>query len=116
MHEVILHLPDVTYERLAEVAAAVHKPLEQWIIDVLTADAGGSAHATESHDTLAAALDILGFERLEPEKASRLSALLKIRKERPLTSEETSELQTLMDTANALELASLQRLTAAFGR
>ena len=65
---------------------------------------------------LAAALDILGFERLEPEKASRLSALLKIRKERPLTSEETSELQTLMDTANALELASLQRLTAAFGR
>jgi hypothetical protein len=32
---VILYLPDATYERLAEKAAAVHKPLEQWIIDVL---------------------------------------------------------------------------------
>ena len=116
MREVLLHLPDATYERLAEEAAAVHKPLEQWIIDVLTADPGASAQAAESHDMLAAALDILGFERLEPEKASRLSALLKIRKERPLTSEETSELQTLMDTANALELASLQRLAVALGQ
>jgi hypothetical protein len=116
VREILLHLPDATYERLAEAAAAVHKPLEQWIIDVLTADAGASAHAGEAHDMLAAALDALGFERLDPEKASRLSALLKIRKERPLTSEETAELQTLMDAANALELASLQRLAAALGR
>jgi len=65
---------------------------------------------------LAAAMDVLGFERLEPEKASRLSALLKSRKELPLESDEAAELQTLMDAANALELASLQRLTAAFGR
>ena len=116
MREVILHLPDTTYERLAEAAAAVHKPLEQWIIDVLTADPGASAHTAESHDMLAAVLDVLGFERLEAEKASRLSALLKSRKERPLTSAGAAELQTLMDTANALELTSLQRLAVALGR
>jgi hypothetical protein len=40
------------------------------------------------------ALDVLGFERLDPEKASRLSALLKSRKERPLASDEAAELQT----------------------
>jgi hypothetical protein len=116
VREVILHLPDATYERLAETAAAVHKPLEQWIIDVLTTDTGASAHTVESHDMLAAALDALGFERLEPEKASRLSALLKSRKERTLTGAETAELQTLMDAAHALELASLQCLAAALGR
>jgi hypothetical protein len=64
---------------------------------------------------LVAILDTLGFECLEPEKASRLSALLKSRKERPLTSNETAALQTLMDAANILELASLQRLTVALG-
>ena len=116
MREVILHLPDATYEQLAVEAAAVHKPLEQWIVDVLTTDAGGLAHPAESHEMLAAALDALGFERLEPEKASRLSTLLKSRKERPLSSDETAELQTLMATANALELASLQRLAATLGR
>jgi len=67
---VILHLPDATYQRLAEKAAAVHKPLEQWIIDVLIADTGASAHAAKSQDMLAAAMDALGFECLEPEKAS----------------------------------------------
>src|SRR5262245_54320109 len=107
VREILPHLPDATYEQLTE-AAAVHKLLGQWIIDVLTADAGASAHAAESHDMLAAALDILGFECLDPEKASRLSALLKSRTERPLTSDETAELQTLMDAANALALASLK--------
>jgi len=116
VHEVMLHLPDATYERLAGEAAAVHKPLEQWIVDILTADTGTSAHAAESHEVLAAALDALGFERLDQEKANRLSALLTSRKERPLSSDETAELQTLMAAANALELASLQRLAAALGR
>src|SRR5712691_6880683 len=81
VREVILHLPNATYEQLAEEAAAVHKPLEQWIVDVLTTDAGGVAHTVEPHEMLAAALDALGFERLEPEKASRLSTLLTSRKE-----------------------------------
>jgi hypothetical protein len=104
------------YARLAKEATAVHKSLEQWILDILTSDTGAPAHTVESHDMLAAALDALGFERLEPEKASRLSAFLKSRKERPLSSDEATELQTLMDAANALELASLQRLAAALGR
>lgn len=116
MREVLLHLPDTTYQRLAEKAAAVHKPLEQWIIDVLTVDAGGSVHVPESYDMLTAALDVLGFERLEPERASRLSTLLESRQEHSLSSDETAELQTLMAVANALELASLYRLTTAFGR
>lgn len=116
MREVILQLPDAMYERLAAEAVAVHKPLEQWIIDVLTADTGEAAATVASHDMLAAAMDALGFERLEPEKASRLSALLKSRKERALSRDETAELHILMDAANALELASLQRLAAALGR
>jgi hypothetical protein len=116
VHKVILHLPDATYERLAEAAAAVHKPLEQWLVDIVAATTRASAYPDESHDMLAAVLDVLGFERLEPEKASRLSVLLQSRQERPLTSDETAELQTLMDTANALELASLQRLAVALGR
>lgn len=116
MREVILHLPDATYERLAEAASAVHKPLEQWLIDLLAAATRASAYSDESHDMLAAAMDVLGFERLDLEKASRLSALLKSRKERPPTSDEAAELQTLMDTANALELSSLQRLAVALGR
>ena len=90
--------------------------MEQWIIDILTGGPGASAHAAKSHDMLAAALDVLGFERLDPEKASRLRALLKSRQECPLTSDEAAELQTLMDTANSLELASLQRLAVALGR
>ena len=42
--------------------------------------------------------------------------VLKSHKERPLTSDEAAELQTAVDTANALALASLQRLTVAFWR
>src|SRR5262245_7344352 len=116
VREVILHLPDATYERLPEKVEAFHKPLEQWIVDVLTADTGASAHAAESQDMLAAALNVLGFEHLDPEEASLLSAPLKNRHECPLTSDEAAELQTLMDTANDLELASLQRLSIALGR
>jgi hypothetical protein len=116
MREVILHLPDATYGRLAWEATAAHKALEQWIVDILTADAGASAYTAESHEMLAAALDALGFLRLTPEKTSRLSTLLKSRKERALSNDETAELQTLMAAANALELASLQRLAAALGR
>jgi hypothetical protein len=60
-------LADAMYERLAEEAAAVHKPLEQWIVDILTTDVGASAYAAESHEIPAAALDALGFQRLAPE-------------------------------------------------
>jgi hypothetical protein len=112
----MLHLPDATYERLIEAATAVHKSLEQWIVDVLTADTGTSAHPAASHEMLTAALDTPGFERLDPEKANRLSALLTSRKERPLSSNETAELQTLMAAANALELTNLYHLAAALGR
>jgi hypothetical protein len=85
MREVILHLPDTTYERLAGEAAAVDKPLEQWVVDILTTEVGTSAHAAEPHEMLAAALDALGFERLDLEKASRLCTLLRSRKERAVS-------------------------------
>ena len=109
-------MSDATHKQDTAEPAAVHKPLEPWIVDVLAADTGEAIHIAAFHDRLAAALDTLGFERLDPEKASRLSVLLKSRKEHPLTSDETAELQTLIATANALELASLQRLAAALGR
>jgi hypothetical protein len=109
-------LSDATHNQDTAEPAAVHKPLEQWIVDVLAADTGGATHIAASHDRLATALAALGFERLDPEKASRLSVLLKSHKEHPLSSDETDELQTLIATANALELASLQRLAAALGR
>jgi hypothetical protein len=115
VREVLLHLPDATYERLTGEAAAAHKPLEQWIVDILTADIGASAHVAESHEVLASALDALGFQCLAPEKASRLSALLKSGKGGALSNDETAELQTSMAEENALELASLQRLAAALG-
>lgn len=104
------------YDQLAAKTSAVHKPLEQWIVDVLAADTGGSTHTAESHDMLTAALDALGFERLDQEKANRLSTLLKSHKERALSSDESAELQTLLAAANALELASLQRLAVALRR
>lgn len=116
MREVILQLPDATYERLADAAATVQKPLEQWIIEVLTRNAGKAAYPAASHEMLAAALEVLGFERLAPEKADRLSALLQRRKERSLSGDETAELQTLMTEADTLEFASLERLAATLGR
>ena len=116
MREVLLHLSDVTYQRLAEAAAAVHKPLEQWIIDVLTTDSEDQPVRLNRTTRLRPRWMYWALSASSQRRPAGLSALLKIRKERPLTSEETSELQTLMDTANALELASLQRLTSAFGR
>jgi hypothetical protein len=38
MREVILHLPNAMYERLAGEAAAALKPLDQWIVDILMAE------------------------------------------------------------------------------
>jgi hypothetical protein len=116
MRQVVLHLPDTIYDRLAKEATASDKPLEQWIIDLLTADMTSVSRATESHEMLAAALDALGFQRLDPVKARRLSVLLTHRQERPLSDDETAELQTLMVEADALELVSLQRLAAALRR
>ena len=51
MREILPQLSDTTYQRLAEKAAAVHKPLEQWTIDVLTADPGASARAARLNRT-----------------------------------------------------------------
>lgn len=113
MHEVVLHLPDATYEQLATGATAVDTPLEQWILDILMTALGNAAQTTEAHAALTASLDALGFARLAPERASRLSVLLQAQKERPLIPEEQAELQTLMEAAQALEYASLQRLATA---
>ena len=71
---------------------------------------------TELPMLLSAALDALGFQRLAREKADRLSALLHIRKERPLSPDETAELNALMAEADTLELESLQNLAAALER
>ncbi|MGH7966344.1 MAG: hypothetical protein ACRERD_31715 [Candidatus Binatia bacterium] len=108
MKEVTLTLPDKTYERLVADAASAHKSPEQWIIDRLFT--GQSSYMAEPHILLAAAFDALGFKRLEPEKAQRLSELLYARKERLLSPHEVAELNTLMAEADALELESLQRL------
>jgi hypothetical protein len=105
--EVILHLPDQTYEWLKAEAASAHTSLEQWILDKLSTAPGSKASVAEPHVLLAAALDALGFKRLQPEKAQRLSELLAVRKVRSLSNGETGELNTLMAEANALELASL---------
>jgi hypothetical protein len=116
MKEIILHLPDKTYERIAAEAASAHKSPEQWILDRLFPEPSPSAPVAESHTLLAAALDALGFQRLEPEKAKRLSALLQVRKSRALSHDEAHELHALMSEADALEVESLQRLAAALGR
>lgn len=116
MKEIILHLPDTTYERIAAEASSAHKSPEQWILDRLFPEPSPSAPVAEPHMLLAAALDSLGFQRLEPEKAKRLSALLQVRKSRALSHDEAHELHALMSEADALELESLQRLAAALGR
>jgi hypothetical protein len=112
MKEVLLTLPEKTYEQLVADAASAHKSPEQWIMDRLFTEQDTRIAAAELHTLLAAALDALGFQRLEPEKAKRLSELLQVRKERPLSSDETAELNALMAEAEVLELASLQRLAA----
>jgi hypothetical protein len=116
MKEVILPLSDTTYERLVTDAALARKTPEQWILDKLFAEQGAQAAVDDLHTLLAAALDALGFKRLEPEKAKRLSELLQVRKERSLSSDETAESNALMAEADALELESLQRLAASLGR
>lgn len=112
MKEVILTLPDKAYERLVANAALAKKSPEQWIFDKLFAEPASPTEPTESHTLLAAALDSLGFQRLAPEKARRLSELLALRKTQSLSNEETTELQVLLAEAEALELTSLQRLAA----
>jgi hypothetical protein len=116
MQEITLHLPDTTYERIAAEAAAAHKSPEQWILDRLFTEPSLSAPVAEPHTLLAAALDALGFQRLEPEKAKRLSALLQDRKARALSHDEAHELHALLSEADALEVESLQRLAVALGR
>jgi hypothetical protein len=116
MKEIILHLPDMTYARIAAEAGSAHKSPEQWILDRLFSEPSPSAPMAEPHMLLAAALDSLGFQRLEPEKAKRLGALLEVRKGRALSPDEAHELHALMSEADALEVESLQRLAAALGR
>jgi hypothetical protein len=116
MKEVTLSLPEKTYERLAVVAASAHKSPEQWMIDTLTSEPAAHASTTEVHTLLVAALEALGFKRLEPEKSKRLSELLSIRKERDLSNAETFELNTLMAEAEVLEVESLQRLAITLER
>jgi hypothetical protein len=116
MKEMILRLPDTTYERIIAEAASARKSPEQWILDRLFTEPSPSATVAEPHTLLAAALDSLGFKRLEPEKAKRLSALLQVRKARALSHDEADELHALMAEADSLEVESLQRLAAALGR
>jgi hypothetical protein len=116
MKEIILHLPDTTYEQIAAEAGSAHKSPEQWILDRLFAEPSPSAPGAEPHTLLAAALDALGFQRLAPEKAKRLGALLEVRKARDLFPDEAHELHALMSEADILEVESLQRLAAALGR
>lgn len=116
MKEMVLHLPERTYERLVAEATAAHKSPEQWILDRLFPELPLAVPMEESHVLLTAALDTLGFQRLAFEKATRLSKLLQARKAHPLSPDEASELQTLMAEAEALELTSLQRLAETLRR
>lgn len=114
MKELLLTVSDPIYERLKADADAVQKSPEQWIIEKLSLEA--EPQLVLSSALLAAALDTLGFKRLEEIKAKRLSELLALRKERFLASEETNELSALMAEADALEIDSLQHLAAVLER
>jgi hypothetical protein len=115
MKEIILHLPDRTYEQLMAEASSAHMSVEQWIInEISTATSPGTA-VEEAHILLSAALEALGFKRLQPEKARRLSELLAARKERSLSGDETAELNALMTAADTLEVQSLERLAITQG-
>jgi hypothetical protein len=116
MTEVILHLPDDTYEQLMAEAASASMSLEQWIIDEISTAAGPKAAVEEAHMLLAAALDALGLKHLQPEKARRLSELLAVRKARALSSDETVELNALIAEADALESESLQHIATILKR
>lgn len=114
MKELTITLPDRAYERLMADAAAGHKSPEQWIAEKLLFEPNPQSEVKET--LLAAAMDALGFKRLEEKKAQRLSELLSVRRQRLLSSEETNELGALMAEADALELESLQRLATTLGR
>jgi hypothetical protein len=110
MKEIISHLPDKTYEQLMAEAASARMSLEHWIVDEISTAASPKAAVEEAHMLLAAALDALGFERLQPEKAPRLRELLAVRKARARSRDETAELNALMAEADALELEGMERL------
>jgi len=116
MQELLIHLPDHAYERLVREAAAAQQSPEQWLLDRLLAQALPSAVVAEPHTLLAAALDALGFQRLAPAQATRLSALLEAHQARPLLPDEADDLHALMTEADTLELESLQRLATAVQR
>jgi hypothetical protein len=116
MKEVILHLPDKTYEQLMTEASSACISVEQWIINEISTATGPKAPVEGAHVLLSAALDTLGFKRLQPEKARRLSELLAVRKERSLSSDETAELKALMAEAEVLELESLERIATTLRR
>jgi hypothetical protein len=116
MKDVILHLPDTTYAQLLAAASSSRMSVEQWIIQTISTATSLNAPVEDAHELLSAALDALGFQRLQPDKARRLSELLAVRKVRSLSSDETTELNALMAAAEALELASLERLATTFKR
>lgn len=116
MKELLLHLPDHAYERLVMEATAAQQSPEQWLLDRLFAPSPLPAAVAEPHTLLAAALEALGFRCLAPEKARRLSTLLKTRQARSLSYDEADELHALMTEADTLELEGLQRLAAAMQR
>jgi hypothetical protein len=116
MKDVTLHLPDTTYVQLLAAASSARMSVEQWIIHTISTATNPNAPAEEAHEVLSAALDALGFKRLQTDKARRLSELLAVRKERSLSSDETTELHALMAAAEALELAGLERLATTFKR
>src|SRR5919106_1071506 len=100
MKEVILHLPDNTYEQLMAEVASAGMSLEQWIVDEISTAASPKAAVEEAHMLLAAALDALGLKHLQPEKVRQLSKLLAVRKVRSLSSDETVELNALIAEAD----------------
>ncbi len=112
MREIILTLSDIAYEQLIANATAVHKSPEQWIVDKLLVEQSTQIAIIEPQVLLTAALDALGFQRLELEKAHRLSELLQVRKQRELSEDEIVELNGLLAEADALEVESLRRLAA----
>ena len=116
MREIVLTLPDQVYEKLVAKAASAHRSPEQWIVDSLLNEQLPQVDVEDSHMLFTAALDALGFKRLEPKKTKRLNDLLQARKERILSEGETTELTTLMTEADTLELESLQRIVTTLER
>jgi len=60
------------------------------------------------------ALEALGFKRLPPQRAARLSRLLKLHKEERLTPKQHREFEALMAETDELELNNLERIVAQF--